>query len=238
MSPLHPSQDAKVLALATSPAQVAAACSSGKVLLFSAANFQPTAALEPPLHLRRGAAAVACSFAAGGAQLVASYQGGSGGGLLATWDISNPLQPALLGATLRACHRWARRAEGMQGGWRQLSSYPLDILGPCLLLSTAARVSLTPSPSLPPPTAHWWPHAGADWSGGVCWLQSTLVDSLAPAVAEIHRSPHCPYLALQPGRQPAAVGSERRRRHRLRIIAGPACGAQLNHLQAGAHGRL
>ncbi|PRW59476.1 WD repeat 62 [Chlorella sorokiniana] len=97
--------DGKVLAVAASPTHMAAACANGKILLFSAATLQPEVALELPEHLARNGPAVACSFAAGGAQLVASYKSAGGGGsLLTTWDISNMKQPALLGASLRACH--------------------------------------------------------------------------------------------------------------------------------------
>lgn len=82
------------------------------VRLFSAATLQSEAELGRPPHLAQGAAAVACTFATDGAKLVVSYKGGSGGGLLATWDISNPQQPALLAASLRTCHRCGWRGWG------------------------------------------------------------------------------------------------------------------------------
>jgi len=105
-----------VLDVAFSPAHVAVALASGKILLFSTATCQPAAALELPAQLARGAAAVACSFARCGTRLVASYKDASGGGLLATWDVSNMQQPALLGASLRACHRCGCRAGEVQHG--------------------------------------------------------------------------------------------------------------------------
>ena len=92
--------------MAASPGHVAAACSDGEVRLFATANLELVGVLPPPPQLARAAAAVACAFSAGGAQLAASYRGTSGGSLTASWDISDLQQPAMLADTLRPCHRF------------------------------------------------------------------------------------------------------------------------------------
>lgn len=98
----HPSQQgAKVLALAASGGLVAASCAGGEVRLFSAATLEPLAVLPPP-SMPAPTPPVACSLSADGATLVGSYGPGAAA---ARWDVRAPLRPALLDASLCACHR-------------------------------------------------------------------------------------------------------------------------------------
>ena len=100
MPPSPHAQGAKVLSLASGGRLVAAACAGGGVRLFSAASLEPMAELPPPAA---PAPAVACALSPDGGALVASY----GPGAVARWDVSEPLRPAMQGASLVPCHRCA-----------------------------------------------------------------------------------------------------------------------------------
>lgn len=90
-----------MLALAASGGLVAASCAGGEVRLFSAATLEPLAVLPPP-SMPAPTPPVACSLSADGATLVGSYGPGAAA---ARWDVRAPLRPALLDASLCACHR-------------------------------------------------------------------------------------------------------------------------------------
>lgn len=96
-----------MLALCASAEHVAAASSSGRVRLFSAATLEEGAVLAAPL---RGSLAVACAFGGPGSrELTVSYKG-SGGAAVASWDLSQA-PPVLVDVSLRTCHRWVFAGE-------------------------------------------------------------------------------------------------------------------------------
>lgn len=105
--PLLTLQCGKLLHLATSAEHVAVACSSGEIRLYGAASME-LAGVVPALPLtaapggraqESGSWPEACAFSRDGLSLTASYSGGQ----LATWDVTDLSQPAIV--HLRQFHR-------------------------------------------------------------------------------------------------------------------------------------